>query len=108
MIESFRTRVDIAYLNRSVSRIMTSAGGNDKIGLTFEDFKTLMMDYNRNVDEEPSFERHNDRRMSEATNNIGLKTMTTNERRMSESIIVLPGTEIFACCIGLVSKKHRC
>jgi len=91
MIESFSTRVDIEYLNRSISRIMTSAGGDDKAGLTFEDFKMLMMDYNRDVDENPVFKQHNNRRISEATLNVGIKSMLTNERRMSEAVIFLPG-----------------
>ena len=87
MIESFSTKVDTDYLNRSISRIMTSAGADVKLGLTFDDFKNLMMDYNKNagVNLAPSDNRQ--RRLSEAAINIpGL-----NGRRISEAAINVPG-----------------
>ena len=97
MIESFSTKVDIESLNKSISKIMSSAGGDAETGLSFNDFKNLMMDYNRQSDDLMENKNY-DRRLSESAIKIELNKFKqqheiSNERRVSEAIIFLPCKE---------------
>ena len=90
MVESFSSILDVEYLDKSITSMISMVGGDVKEGLNFEDFKNLMLGLERHSNQPRG--RHG-RRLSEAVigtdiNRIQKPPPPKNYRRRLSSAVI--------------------